>query len=174
MKENERLAIHPFQPGQIQTVLDLILSIQRDEFGIPITAEDQPDLADIPNFYQKGYGNFWVAWQGDQAAGTVSLLDIGNGQAALRKMFVKKAFRGKDRGTAKKLLETLLGWARQQGIREIFLGTTPKFLAAHRFYEKNGFTEIKKEALPKAFPIMVVDTKFYRIGVDVGVDNPQA
>ena len=48
-----------------------------------------------------------------------------------------------------------------KGIREIYLGTTPKFLAAHRFYEKNGFAEIGKESLPEAFPIMSVDTKFY-------------
>ena len=44
----------------------------------------------------------------------------------------------------------------------ILLGTTEKFLAAQRFYEKNGFTEIQKDALPPKFPVMTVDVKFYK------------
>ena len=165
MKETHRLEILPFQPSQTPEVIDHILSIQRGEFDIPITAEDQPDLADIPGFYQNGYGNFWVALTNGRVVGTVSLLDIGNHQAALRKMFVHKEFRGPEAGTAKKLLDTLLAWSRQQGLKEIFLGTTPKFLAAHRFYEKNGFEEIVKGDLPASFPVMTVDTKFYRYAV---------
>ena len=48
-------------------------------------------------------------------------------------------------------------------VREVYLGTTAKFLAAHRFYEKNGFVEIDHSELPESFPVMVVDTKFYRL-----------
>ncbi len=40
--------IQPFQPGQEAAVLDLILPIQQIEFGVPITAADQPDLARMP------------------------------------------------------------------------------------------------------------------------------
>ena len=162
MTDLSPMEIRPFEPGQSQAVIDLILTIQQDEFSIHITAEDQPDLASIPQFYQKGSGNFWVAWQDSRAIGTVSLLDIGNHQAALRKMFVHRDFRGREKGTALKLLTTLRDWALKKSIREIFLGTTPKFLAAHRFYEKNGFEDIRKDDLPAAFPVMVVDTKFYR------------
>ena len=32
----------------------LINGIQRKEFGIAITLQDQPDLADIDGFYRKG------------------------------------------------------------------------------------------------------------------------
>jgi N-acetylglutamate synthase-like GNAT family acetyltransferase len=47
-------------------------------------------------------------------------------------------------------------------ISEIFLGTTEKFIRAQRFYEKNDFAEIQKQQLPKEFPVMEVDVKFYR------------
>ena len=80
----------------------------------------------------------------------------------LRKMFVNQGYRGKNYQVALELLNTLLNWAQLNKFREIYLGTTPKFLAAHRFYEKNGFNEITKTFLPKAFPIMKVDTKFYK------------
>ena len=96
-------------------VVDLIVGIQRDEFEITITAEQQPDLRTIPSYYQTGSGNFWVALAENHVVGTVSLLDIGDQQAA------------------------------------------------HRFYEKHGFSRIPKSRLPPSFPVMEVDTRFYRL-----------
>lgn len=156
------LQVSPYLPSFRDDVLDLIVSIQRGEFAIDITAEQQTDLHDIPAFYQVGSGNFWVATVDGRVVGTISLLDIGNHQGALRKMFVHRSFRGPRMGTATRLFQTLLDWSRGKAVREIFLGTTAKFLAAHRFYAKNGFSEIAKAELPPAFPVMVVDTTFFR------------
>ena len=165
MEQPRQLTIVPFTPGYQAQVFDLIVPIQREEFGIDITAADQPDLRAIPTFYQQGAGNFWLALDGDQVVGTIALLDIGNGQAALRKMFVAPSHRGAAIGTAHHLLDALLDWARGHAVQEIYLGTTAKFLAAHRFYAKRGFIEIAQEALPAAFPIMQVDTKFFRLAL---------
>lgn len=162
LAEGSGVVVVPFTQGHAGSVLDLILPIQRDEFAIPVTAEDQPDLADIVGFYQHGNGNFWVALSGRSVVGSVALLDIGNARAALRKMYVRKEFRGASYGTAKSLLDALLEWARDRRVREVYLGTTEKLLAAHRFYEKHGFVEIPKSLLPERFPVAAVDTKFYR------------
>lgn len=148
----------PYRAG----VAELIVGIQQNEFDIPITIEQQPDLNDIPGFYQKGQGNFWLAMANNRVIGTIALLDIGNRQGALRKMFVDPTYRGKQYGTGQLLLDYLFAHAREKGFKEIWLGTTEKFIAAHRFYERNNFTEILKASLPKAFPVMQVDTKFYR------------
>jgi len=158
------IEIIPFSEHHLPGVVDVILPIQQSEFNIPITLEAQPDLLDIPGYYQKGNGNFWVALDGDEIVGTIALLDIGNNQGALRKMFVKAAFRGSMQAVAHRLLRVMLEWCRQHHVREVFLGTTEKFLAAHRFYEKNGFAEIQQDQLPVSFPIMSVDTKFFRYG----------
>jgi N-acetylglutamate synthase-like GNAT family acetyltransferase len=155
------MEIVPFRPELEQEVVELIVAIQRGEFSIDITAEQQPDLRAIPDFYQVKQGNFWVAVSDRRVVGTISLLDIGNQQGALRKMFVHPDFRGAARGTAHRLLITLLDWAAAREFRDLFLGTTAKFLAAHRFYEKNGFVEIPRSSLPPSFPIMEVDTKFF-------------
>lgn len=156
------ILIRQFTPSDAQGVVNVILPIQQSEFGIPITLEAQPDLQDIQGFYQRGNGGFWVAESQGAVVGTVALLDIGNGQAALRKMFVAKSHRGGGYGVAKDLIANLLEWCRARGVGEIYLGTTAAFLAAHRFYEKNGFTELAKSDLPGAFPVMAVDTKFYK------------
>jgi len=157
--------VTPFVKEDYGGVLDLILPIQQAEFGIKITAEDQPDLRIIPEFYQTGTGGFWVAKSDGRVVGTIGLRDIGNKEAALRKMFVAAAYRGRSFGTAGKLLTALLTAAARHGIRTIFLGTTDQFVGAHKFYERNGFVEIDRRELPEAFPLMTVDTRFYALGL---------
>lgn len=159
------IQIKRFEPDDQQGVIDVIVPIQREEFGVAITAEDQPDLKAIPDFYQSGTGDFWVAKAGEQVIGTIGLKDIGSGQAALRKMFVDAEYRGREFGVAIQLLHRLIEDARHRGVKDIFLGTTDKFLAAHRFYEKHGFTEVAKETLPASFPLMAVDSKFYALSL---------
>ena len=154
--------IVPFVAQHAEGAATLIIGIQRDEFGFPITLDDQPDLRDIPGFYQQGAGNFWVAVSEGEVVGTVALLDIGNGQGALRKMFVHATHRGREHGVSARLLDTLLGWSRARHVKEVYLGTTEKFLAAHRFYERNGFKQIADTELPSRFPKMALDTRFYR------------
>lgn len=161
----QTISIAAYSDADQRGVLDVILPIQQLEFGIPVTEADQPDLANIPDFYQSGTGGFWVARANDEVVGTVGLKDIGSRQAALRKMFVAGPFRGRELGVAGKLLDVLLEHARAGGVVEIFLGTTDRFLAAHRFYERKGFRELQKADLPAAFPIMAVDSKFYVLSV---------
>lgn len=158
--------IHPFAPADQPAILDLIVGIQRGEYGLAIGAADQPDLTDIPGFYLTGAGGFWVAR--DPAGcivGTIALKDIGDRQAALRKMFVAADHRGRAAGVAQALLDTLLAAAQDRALTDIYLGTTARFLAAHRFYEKNGFTLVEPDHLPDSFPRMAVDTRFYRRSV---------
>lgn len=94
--------------------------------------------------------------------GTISLLYIGENQVALRKMFVDKEYRGEKFKIASLLLNTAIKWAKENSVKTVYLGTTPQFLAAHRFYEKNGFTSIDFNELPRNFPVLQVDKKFYK------------
>ena len=162
---HQHLTIQPFDGRHNQQIIQLISHIQQNEFNLPITPADQPDLSNIPGFYQQGAGNFWIARIDGRTVGTSALVDIGGRQAALRKMFVKKEFRGGEYGVASALLQNLMAWAREQDLRDIFLGTTTAFVAAHRFYEKKGFNRIDKAELPPSFPVMGVDSIFYRLSL---------
>jgi putative acetyltransferase len=148
-----------------QSVIDLILNIQQNEFGVPVTIADQPDLLDVGNVYCRNNGNFWIATEGKKLIGTIGLIDIGNRQSALRKMFVHKDYRGKDKGTGQQLLDHVTGWCKQKGIDEIYLGTFDRLVAAQKFYLKNGFVEIEKKLLPVTFPLMPVDNMFFKLCV---------
>ncbi|MBY0216347.1 GNAT family N-acetyltransferase [Paenibacillus illinoisensis] len=160
---NPTINIQEYTAEYQSQVIRLILQIQQQEYQISITGEDQPDLLEIETFYQKGIGNFWIALANDEVVGTIALLDIGEEQAALRKMFVAKNYRGKELQVSRRLLHQAFQWAKEMAVHDIYLGTTQQFVAAHRFYEKNGFVSVTREALPDAFPVMKVDSKFYHL-----------
>ncbi|KRB59670.1 GNAT family N-acetyltransferase [Flavobacterium sp. Root186] len=141
-------------------IVDLILNIQQKEFNVPITIEDQPDLLTINDFYYASGGGFWGAFINEELVGTIALVKFSDTEAAIRKMFVKKEFRGKEFSIAQKLVETLIAYCKENGIDDLYLGTVSILEAALRFYEKNNFVRIEKEKLPKAFPLMAPDNVF--------------
>jgi putative acetyltransferase len=156
-----KINIETYKETYKEAIIAHILNIQLNEFQVPITAKDQPDLQIIPQFYQTNGGNFWVVTIEGQLVGTISLIPFGAKKGCIRKMFVHKDFRGKEYGIARLLLTTLFNWARIQGITALYLGTIERLKAAMRFYEKNGFSRIDKADLPEGFPLMAVDTHFY-------------
>jgi putative acetyltransferase len=157
------IQVIPFHKNYQNQIVDLILNIQQVEFQIPITAEEQPDLFIIDEFYRKNGGEFWLATDQDKVVGSIALIRIGNHAGVIRKMFVQKEFRGKEFRTAQLLFDTLEDYCTAFDIRTLYLGTIDKLSAAIRFYEKNGFEKISKEALPEDFPLMPVDNVFYRL-----------
>ncbi|PWT95959.1 MAG: GNAT family N-acetyltransferase [Bacteroidetes bacterium] len=159
----QKIEITSFRSLYKEQVIQLILDIQRNEFKVPITLQDQPDLENVEAFYQAKKGNFWVANDEGKVVGTVALLDVGNNIGALRKMFVRDKYRGKEIGVGQQLLDTLLEWAKRNNFERILLGTTERMRAASRFYEKNGFIKTARKDLPCIFPVMKVDTVFYEL-----------
>lgn len=141
-------------------IIDLVLNIQQKEFNVPITIEDQPDLMQIEDFYFANGGSFWGAFIDGELVGTIALIKFDKKAAAIRKMFVKKEFRGKEYGIAQKLLETLITYCQKNRIDEVYLGTVSILEAALRFYERNHFIRIEKEQLPSKFPLMNADNVF--------------
>ncbi len=160
---NSSFNITPLTNAHSKQIIDLILPIQQIEFNVPVTLESQPDLLDIETNYHQTGGNFWGVWRGDELVGTIALIAIGGGAGTIRKMFVRKEYRGKDLGIAQLLLNELIAFCRQQEIDSLYLGTVDQLKAAHRFYEKNGFTQLSVQNLPSSFPLMGVDTIFYEL-----------
>lgn len=144
---------------------NLIINIQQNEFGVPITLKDQPDLFDITNFYYTKGGGFWGAFIDEELVGTIALVKFDDHAAAIRKMFVKKEYRGKEFAIAQQLLQTLIDYCKEKEINDLYLGTVAILEAALRFYEKNSFVRIQKEELPSDFPLMTPDNVFCHLNL---------
>ncbi|TCD27871.1 GNAT family N-acetyltransferase [Pedobacter psychrodurus] len=149
-----------------EEIIGLILPIQQIEFNVDIDLAAQPDLLDIEKNYDGSGGAFWGAKLNGELIGTIALIAVpGHQSGAIRKMFVKKDFRGKDLGVAQALLKTLLGYCADNNLNEVYLGTKDILQAACRFYERNGFKQVEMKDLPSYFPRMAVDNVFY--GLDL-------
>lgn len=157
------IEIKPLDNTFCQAIIDLILPIQQIEFNVPVRLEDQPDLQDIETCYRDTGGGMWGAFAEDRLVGTIALIATGHNAGAIRKMFVRKEYRGKEWGIAHRLLQVLLAYSAQKQITDLYLGTVEQLKAACRFYEKNGFHRIDKTDLPAYFPLMGVDTVFYHV-----------
>lgn len=144
-------------------IVDLILPIQTIEFNVAITLADQPDLLDIEGKYHHSGGGFWGAFINDELVGSIALISIGHHAGAIRKMFVKKEYRGKEYGIAQQLLEILIDYSGSINITDLYLGTVDQLKAAQRFYVRNGFEGVERSALPAYFPIMPSDNLYYHL-----------
>ena len=164
--QTREFQIVEFRADHQEAVEELVLPIQQNEFNVRITRDEQEDLVNVAAVFQKGKGNFWVAVADGLVVGSIGIVDIGNDQVALKKMFVRRDFRGKEGGVAAALLSGAKHWCRERGVKQILLGTVAQMTAAHKFYEKNGFQEITAEKLPASFPIVHVDSKFYSCNLD--------
>ena len=160
---NTSIIINPVFNDHGPQILDLILPIQQIEFNVPVTLEGQPDLLDIETHYHQPGGGFWGALYEEELVGSIALIAMGHHAGAIRKMFVKKEFRGKEMGTAQQLLETLLQYSQEEGITDLYLGTVDMLKAAHRFYERNGFKKMKSEDMPEYFPRMMGENVYYHL-----------
>lgn len=159
----EVFTIVPLDNKWCEQIAGLILPIQQIEFNVPITLEGQPDLLDIETNYLAGGGGFWGAVVEGELVGTIALMATGHNAGVIRKMFVRKNYRGSQYGIAQRLLQKLIDECRVKGITDVYLGTFDALKAACRFYEKNGFVQLTKEELPHFFPYMKPDNVFYTL-----------
>jgi len=81
-------------------------------------------------------GPIWLAYLGDEPAGTVSGLPDGK-RFYIRSMGVVPNAQG--HGVGQQLLEALEEHARDEGFRRLYLYTTFVLPGARPLYEKNGF-----------------------------------
>lgn len=158
-----RFDIQPIHNDFSGRIIDLVLPIQQIEFNVPVTLESQPDLLDIDQYYHETGGCFWGAILDGELVGTIGMIATGHKACAIRKMFVKKEFRGKAFGIAQCLLDTLIEYCRTHQIEDIYLGTVDLLKAAHRFYERNGFERYSPANLPVYFPRVAADNLFYHL-----------
>ena len=153
--------IRTFLSSDSDSVNELIRGIQRTEFNFTEDDFPQPELLDIENFYIASGGNFWVACLDDTLVGTAAMLDLGNGIVKLGRMFVSPAYRGSPWRIAQRLLDTAMGWAKSMEHKKVCFETTPEPYAAHYFYRRNEFIEVKSTDFPPEYKFCHYPSRYF-------------
>ena len=102
-----------------------------------------------------------MAKENGKVAGTIGLMNKGNGLCILKKFFVYEPYRGKPHNLGQQLYGVFLEFAKLHGFSRIILDTPKNTDRAHLFYEKAGFRRIEKEQLPVEYDYPYDDSHFF-------------
>jgi GNAT superfamily N-acetyltransferase len=117
---------HVLEPGDLGMVIHLHGVLYAREYGLDTTFE--PYVAKpLAEFAMSGEGRLWIAAEGGHVVGSVAMVDAPG------------------RGLGRRLLETVLDYARERHFARVFLWTFAGLGDALRLYERAGFkvTETK-------------------------------
>jgi len=139
--ELERLEVRivPFELRHAEGFGSLVSDTLR-EFGFEPDPQLDPDLAE-PG---RPYAALWIAEVDGEVVGSVALRDLGDGALELKRMYLRRAQRG--RGLGKRLLTTAVDWARARGATLIRLDTSERMEVAQALYKAYGFERVPGEA----------------------------
>lgn len=164
----EQIKIHKLSTSRPlrRQIISMIEKIQKNEFALPITEEMNMGILKAENeFYFNNSYNFWYSTNDrGEIIGSIGLKKIDNKNGEIKKFFVHHKYRGK--GVSQKLLNTLTKSASKHHLTHLYLGTVDTLYAAHRFYEKFGFSKMAGKDLPKKFSKSPLDKIFYKIELD--------
>lgn len=149
-------------------VAALILAIQRDDVGLVVPIEEQPELLDIARAYRDG--GFWVALAGGSVVGTIGMARYG-ASGVLKKLFVRWDYRGAG-GASHRLYETAMAWAAGRGLAAIFLDAPSVATRAHAFYRRRGFRVVDRAELPDGYEFPDRDSLIFRLDMPGGERPP--
>ena len=110
------------------------------------------DLDKIEDVYINPGGEFIVGLMNGKIITMGALKKISDDTAELKRMRVHPKFQ--KQGLGQKILDELHKIAHQKGFKKIFLNTSVKQVAAQRFYQKNGYKEVRRET--KDWPLEVI------------------
>lgn len=143
-------------------LVDLVDYCQNKEAHLGIKMIEQPDMFEIPAYYQQPGGNFWLATDNGQVVGSIGLLRLSNQVGVLKKLFTYPKYRGQPQRLGQQLLMTLLAFARDTGLQTLYLDTPAGEVRSHYFYEKHGFIQINRADLTVHYVFPDRDSLIYR------------
>lgn len=120
-----------------------------------------PDLLQFDAHYTPPRGAFWVIRDDSRVVGSVGVERLDAETAELHRLYVDASLRG--RGLGQKLVETVLAWCREEGVRRLVLWSDTRFEHSHRLYRRLGFAQLGERAVEGD----INDSREYRFERDV-------
>ncbi|MDD3043395.1 MAG: GNAT family N-acetyltransferase [Methanosarcinaceae archaeon] len=136
------MIIRKYDSSKKAEVRDLVLDVLL-EHGFEYDRLKDGDLRDIEAYYFEKGGTFFVGLAEDgRVVGTAAVRNINGLRCEIRRIYLKKEFRGKGHG--KELFLAALTFA-EKNFSSVVLKTDTTLTKAIDMYLKHGFTFLKEE-----------------------------
>ncbi|MBV8683039.1 MAG: MarR family transcriptional regulator [Caulobacteraceae bacterium] len=134
-----QFVLRPFRPGDLGIVASRQAILYREVYGwgAEIEAIELEVTAAFLRNFKPGREQCWIAEVDGVLAGSIFLVDEGEGVSRLRLLYVEPFARGLGIGEA--LVSDCVAFAREAGYREIVLWTHQVLTSARRIYAAHGF-----------------------------------
>jgi DNA-binding MarR family transcriptional regulator/GNAT superfamily N-acetyltransferase len=145
LAESDAVTMRPHRTDDLSWVLARHAAIYSREYGwgIQFTVLVAGIIAEFQRGHDPARDGCWIAELDGTPAGSVMLVDAGEGIAKLRLLIVEAQARG--RGIGRRLVEHCVGFAREAGYRKITLWTQSILTDARRIYEGAGFVRLEEK-----------------------------
>ncbi|HXN15881.1 MAG TPA: GNAT family N-acetyltransferase [Usitatibacter sp.] len=128
--------------GAITECRKLFMEYQQ-QLGVSLCFQGfEAELAALPGEYAPPHGRLLIAYFEGDAVGCVALRPLGNGNAEMKRLYVRLQYRGKQWG--RQLAERAIAEAHSMSYRKLRLDTLPEMRSAQRLYAELGFGEIAR------------------------------
>ena len=88
------------------------------------------------------FEHFWCLFDGEDMIGTAALKKLDSGRCELKALYLLEKYHKK--GLGRRLLNTAIQKAQQDGYEEMYLDTLSSSKKAIRLYEKTGFVKTER------------------------------
>jgi DNA-binding MarR family transcriptional regulator/GNAT superfamily N-acetyltransferase len=133
------------RPGDFGWIVKRHAELYAQEYGWrePFEGLCAQIVADFVNKYDAARERCWIAETGGENAGTVMLVNDGDGVARVRLLLVEPSARGL--GIGARLVDETIRFARSAGYRKMTLWTHSLLTAARHIYQSTGFKLMRSE-----------------------------
>ena len=144
----DKIEIIPVKNEEIDLLSALATSILREHYD-PIVGKIQNDymldkfqsVKGITEQIEHGYIYYWAKYDGKNV-GFIGFYPVDN-KLYLSKFYIDKTYRGKKIG--RKLFHFLINYAKERGLKSIFLNVNKYNYDSIKIYEHFGFVKIRDE-----------------------------
>lgn len=123
-----------------QGIAALIAAVFEEYEGCPFVPAEFPELAAPASHFAGRGGALWVCETAGAIVGSFALSRVSAETFEIHKVYLATGRRGT--GLARAMFDAAAGFAAAAGGRRFRLWTDTRFVAGHRFYEKQGFTRL--------------------------------
>lgn len=139
--KEKKMIIQRYDDSRLEEVRDVVLEVLL-EHGFEYDRLKDADLKDINGYYFAKGGTFFVGLVDGKVVGTAGVRKLDENLCEIRRIYLKKGFRGKGNGEKLFLAALDFAWKNSSGA---MLKTDSTLEKAICMYLKHGFTFVKEK-----------------------------